>query len=120
MNVITAKGYFNSTALTLQKLEYADTQYQFSANVSGGKSVTVLVELAAQASTKCKLVCVGVNGYPDKEIALTPGVLNVIPIETMGYIRSDGTTEFIFKSDKAVLDAGAMMGVVRHIDAVNN
>jgi hypothetical protein len=120
MNAITAKGYFNSTALTLSRLQHADTQCEFSANVSGGKSVTALIELGAQASTKCKLVCVGVNGYPDKEIALTPGVLNVIPIETMGYIGSDGKTAFIFKSDKAVLDADATVGFIKHIDAVNN
>ncbi len=120
MNVITAKGYFNSTALTLEKLEYAGNEYEFSVNVSGGKSVTVLVELAAQASTKCKLVCVGVNGYPNKEIALTPGVLNVIPIETMGYIGSDGKTAFIFKSENAVSATGATVGFVRRIDAVNN
>ena len=120
MNVITAKGYFNSSALALVKLEHADTQCEFSVNVSGGKGVTALVELPAQASTKCKLVCVGVNGYPDREIALTPGVLNVIPIETMGYIGSDGNTDFIFKSDTTVVDVNATVGFIRYIDAVNN
>ena len=120
MNAITVKGYFNAGTVSMEKLNYADNEYEFSVDVSGGKRVSAIFDIPAEALGTHKLICVGVMGFPNKEIYLTPGKLNVIPIDTLGY-TDDGVATFIFVSGNGSVAAlNVKAGFIKHIDSINN
>lgn len=122
MNYNTTKGYFNSAAITFATLDAGESEKEFTLKAPEGKDqMELLVTMEAENPSMHCIVCHGVNGHQDKRIDLLDGSINIARIPTLGYVDENGYVKMLFVSGYgSVSSLNVGVGLINHIDAVNN
>jgi hypothetical protein len=121
-NIHSTKGYFNAAGLEFKALASTESNFTFKLEVPDGKDqFTVFISVMGGKAVAHSMICLGQNGYPDKEFKLTTSNFNAVRIPTLGYTDKDGKATFIFASAEGSVSSNEVsVAATNHIDAVNN
>ena len=121
-NTQSTKGYFNAAGLEFKTLASNESNYTFKLDIPEGKDqFTIFVSVMGGKAVEHSMICLGQNGFPDKEFKLTTSNLNAVRIPTLGYADKNGKVTFIFSSAEGSVSSNEVsVAATNHIDAVNN